>query len=325
MAGKPLVVYTYGAGRLGNQVLRFLHWVAWARANEGAVEVLNLAFWDSARYFSVWRERPGCLFPLRRTRADRFARMLDMLPDRARKWSEDRWWLQRMAQSVAGRWPQSQAIKVNDRGGERIDLQDPRFLEQVRNYRMSAFSGWCIAGWQHVAEQQQTLRTWFQPAPQWRKRGEDFMAGLRSKHDLVVGLLIRQTDYRIWNAGRFFFSTARYARWIRQLLDLHPGRNLVVVLASEAWQDPKDLQGLPCVFAPGAKNLAGHWFDSFVALSLCDFVITPPSTFSAAAAFIGDIPVLPVTRADQDLSTADMLHNALIEAAAHPEFSIAVK
>lgn len=151
------------------------------------------------------------------------------------------------------------------------------------------------------------------------------MGALRAQHDVVVGLLVRQTDYRIWNNGRFFFSTAQYARWIRQLLDLRLGKNVTVVLASEAWQDPNELRGLPYAFAPGAKNLAGHWFDSFTALSLCDFVITPPSTFSAAAAFIGRIPVLPVTRGDQDLSPADMLQNALTDAARHPEFSIAVK
>lgn len=322
---KPLVVYTYGAGRLGNQVLRFLHWLAWARANEDAVEVLDLAFWHWAKYFSVWREHPGCLFPLRRTRMDRLARMLDLLPDRARKLTEDRWWLQRMTQSIARRWPRCQALTINDRSGERINLEDPQFLQVVREYRVSTCAGWCIAGWNYVEEQQHALRAWFQPAHEWRQRAEDFMGALRAKHDIVVGLLARQTDYRIWNGGRFFFSTAQYARWIRQALNLHLGRNVIVILASEAWQDPRELAGLPYVFAPGAKNLAGHWFDSFVALSLCDLVISPPSTFSAAAAFIGRIPLLPVTRADQDLNTADILQNSLIDAARHPEFSIAVK
>ncbi|MBW4052015.1 MAG: hypothetical protein HIU85_11225 [Proteobacteria bacterium] len=306
-------------------MLRFLHWLAWARANDGAVEVLNLAFWDWAKYFSIWRERPGCLFPARQTRADQYARMLNMLPERVRKLSEDRWWLQRMMQSAAGKWPRWHAIKINDRAGERIDLQDPQFLEEVRHYRLSACAGWCIAGWQYVEEQQHTLRSWFQPAAEWQTRAEDYIGSLRAKHDVVVGLLARQTDYRIWNDGRFYFSTAQYARWIRQLVDLRVGRNIVVVLASEAWQDPKELCGLPYAFAPGAKNLKGHWFDSFAALSLCDFVISPPSTFSATAAFIGHIPVLPLTRGEQDLNAADMLHNALIDAARHPEFSIAVK
>jgi hypothetical protein len=322
---RPLVIYTHGAGRLGNQVLRFLHWIAWVRANQETVQVLNFAFWQSARYFSVWREHPGCVFPVQAGRADSLARLLEKLPQRVVQWCDDRWLLQRRMHGLGELWPHWQALSIDDQAGERIDLETPEFLHSVQSRSLSTCAGWQIAGWKYVAEQQDALREWFRPAEGWRRRSEEFIGELRTRYDLVVGLLIRQSDYRTWNDGRFLFSTVQYARWIEQLLDLHLGRKTVVVIASEAWQDPEVLLGLPYVFAPGAKNLAGHWFDSFVALSLCDFVVSPPSTFSAVAAFVGNIPLLPLTGATQQLSSGDLLPNALVDAASHPIFSIAVK
>ena len=322
---RPLVIYTHGAGRLGNQVLRFLHWIAWVRANQEAVEVLDFAFWQTARYFSVWHEHPGCVFPVRAGRADSLARLLSMLPERAVQWADGRWLLQKWVHKLGRASPRSQALALDDQAGERIDLEAPEFLSSVQSHTLSTCSGWQIACWKYVAEQQDTLREWFRPAADWRRRSEEFIAELRTKHDLVVGLLIRQSDYSTWHDGRFLFSTVQYAQWIRQLLDLNLGRNPVVVVASEAWQDPEVLRGLPCVFAPGARNLAGHWFDSFVTLSLCDFVISPPSTFSAVAAFVGSIPLLPLTSNAQKLSSAELMSNALIDAARHPVFSLSVK
>lgn len=321
----PLVIYTHGAGRLGNQVMRFLHWIAWARANEGAVEVLNLAFWQTARHFSAWSEHPGCVFPLQGGSADRLARLLALTPRRIQRFCDNRWLIQRSVHRLGQSWPGGQAIVLNDAAGEQVDLEGPDFLRRVQGHRVTTCAGWRYGCWNYVAGQYDELRAWFEPALPWRKRCEEFVRDLRMRYDLVVGVQIRQTDYRIWHDGRFFFSTSQYARWIRQLLDLHPGKRIVAVITSEAWQDPGELQGLPYVFAPGAKNEEGDAFDSFVTLSLCDLIVCPPSTFSATAAFVGGVPLLPVIRPDQDLDLRDRLPKALIDGARHPVFSLAVR
>src|ERR1019366_8455995 len=114
-----------------------------------------------------------------------------------------------------------------------------------------------------------------------------------------VGVHIRQSDYRQWDNGRFYFSTAQYAGWIRQLVDLHPGRRIAVVVASDEWQDPAQFAGLPIYPATGNPNAGGHWFENWIELSLCDIVVCPPSTFSATAAFLGEVPLWPVMAEDQ--------------------------
>jgi hypothetical protein len=322
---QPLVIYTHGAGRLGNQVMRFLHWIAWVRANDGAAEVLNLAFWQTARFFSVWNEHRGCVFPVQGGRADRLARLLSLAPEPVLRFCDNRWLIQRRVHRLGYSRPGAQAIQLDDAAGEQVDLEGPGFFERVRAHPLTTCAGWRYSCWDYVAQQQDELRALFGPAMPWRKRCAEFIANLRTRYDLVVGVQIRQSDYSIWHDGRFLFSTAQYARWIRQLLDLYPGRNIVAVIASEVWQDPRELEGLPCVFAPGARNVDGHPFDSYVTLSLCDLIVCPPSTFSATAAFIGAIPLLPVVRADQDLNLQDLLPNALIDGSRHPVFSLAVR
>jgi len=45
------------------------------------------------------------------------------------------------------------------------------------------------------------------------KIATEFIAGLRTWHDLVIGVQIRQSDYRTWHQGRYYFPTDRYVAW----------------------------------------------------------------------------------------------------------------
>jgi hypothetical protein len=319
------VIYTHGGGRLGNQVIRFAHWMAWAREHEGKVEVLNLAFWTFADYFDVWREHPGCVFPVRAGWADRLARQRAALPRWLREASEKRTRLPRVVQA-AGSWsPGWQAIALNIVQQESLDLDDPAFFERVTRRSVTMCSGWKIASWRLLSEQQEELRQFFRPAPEFAQRPAEFIATLRQQHDVVIGVLIRQSDYREWGDGRFYFSTAQYTAWIRQLLDLHGGRRVAVVVASEDWQDPALFAGLPVHMATGNPRAGGHWFENWVELSLCDFVVSVPSTFSATAAFLGAVPLWPILDKEQSLSFDQIIADALPGAAAHPVFGLSVK
>jgi hypothetical protein len=319
------LIYTHGGGRLGNQVIRFAHWIAWARANEGEVEVVNLAFWPFARYFEVWRDHPGCLFPLRPCGADWLARRRARLPDSLRSLLEERSRLPRIVQA-AGRWlPGWQAIALDIPAGEALELDDPAVLARIARSPVTTCSGWKIATWNQVARQEAELRTWLRPAPEFLRLAGDFLGEIRRQHDVVIGVFVRQSDYREWHEGRFHFPSECYAGWMRQLRDLHPGRRVAFVIASEESQDPAAFAGLPCHFATGTANAGGHWFESWVELARCDCIVSPPSTFSATAAFLGRIPLWPVLARDQVMAFDQVLADGLVGAARHPVFSLAVK
>jgi hypothetical protein len=318
------VIYTHGGGRLGNQILRFAHWMAWTRAHP-EVEVVNLAFWPYAEYFAVWREHPGCVFPVRPGREDSLARSRAFLPPFLKGWSERRDRLPRAVHALGRWWPGRQAIRLNVAGEESLELDGVDFFQRVTETRVTTCSGWKIASWRLLAEQQADLREFFRPEPRHARCSTEFIARLRESHDVVAGLLIRQSDYRMWNDGRFFFSTEQYVMWVRQLLDLCGGRRVAVVIASEVRQNSALFAGLPCHFATGNVEAGGHWFENWVELSLCDFVLSPPSTFSATAAFLGNVPLWPLVLAEQNLGFDQIIQDGMVGAARHPEFSCAVK
>ncbi len=319
------IVYTGGGGRLGNQLIRFAHWIAWIRAQQtGTMEIINLAFWPFARYFATWSENPTCIFPPRRfDAADLVAKASNRMPSWLRIRTEWRW------QSVvlkAGTWlPNWQSIALDDEAGEAIDLDSPAFAERIHRSRITTCRGWKIASWRLVAEQQKELSRLFVPTTPHLKQATDFLAPIRERHDIVAGLLIRQSDYRHWYDGAFYFSQSDYQWWIRQLLEIYADRRVAVIIASDERQDASVFAQPPCYFATGSVNKGGHWFESFVQLSMCDFILSPPSTFSAVAAFTGNIPLWPLMQRGQMLDPNQLVMEGLAGAAKHPVFAKSVK
>lgn len=318
------VIYTHGGGRLGNQVMRFVHWMAWANSHYDDVEVLNFAFWPFAQYFTLWRDHPGCIYPVRQGMADNLARRGMAIP-RVRSAIQAQNRLPRMLHA-AGRWlPGWQSIKLDISGGENLNLEDSQFLDCVAGCHVTIFSGWKVACWQKVAKQQEQLRGFFRPCAEFERPAENFISDLRRRHDFLIGVLIRQSDYTEWENGRFYFTTQRYAAWIRQVLELYPAKRAAVIIAAEVRQDISLFSGLPCVQATGNPGEGGHWFEKWVELSMCDLIVTPPSTFSATAAFRGNVPLLPIVSLDQEIRGDQRIDDGMVGAARHPEFSRSVK
>lgn len=319
------VIYTHGGGRLGNQVIRAAHWIAWVRSQAASVEVVNLAFWPFAPLFEVWGEHPGCAFPLRTGGADRWARRRAALPAGLQRVLENRRRWPRAVQASGRLLPGWQAIDLDIARDQALDLDDPAFLGRVTRRRVTTLAGWRVATWRQVAAQEAELRAYFRPAEPFRRVAETFISGLRGRYDRLIGVFIRQTDYREWHEGRFRFETGRYAGWMRELLALHPGQRVGFVVASECAQDAVEFTGLPVHFATGLPGQGGHWFESWIELSRCDVVVSPPSTFSATAAFLGARPLWPVLASDQTLAFDQVIADGMIGAARHPVFSLAVK
>ena len=311
----------WAADRLARQLPRSR--CNWARAHHGQVEIINLGFWPYAPLFEACRGNGGCAYPSRSTCANSaaFASKALFLFSRPRV---DRW-LRQLVHTTGVRGFHAQSIALNDTAGEEIDLDNPDFIARITAHRITMCSGWKIAGWRLFSEQQLDLRRLFAPERRFAISAEEFMAEIRSRYDLVVGVFVRQTDYRHWFDGRFFFSAREYAARLRQVLDLYSTKNVGFVIASDEKQDPRAFQGLSVHFSTGSINIGGHWFSSFVELSLCDVLLSPPSTFAATAAFVGGRPIWPLTRASQSLAENQLLHSPLLDAMKHPEFSACVQ
>ncbi len=314
----PTIVYTHGGGRLGNQVLRFAHWMAWALEHAGEVEVRNLAFWPYAEYFSTWRAHPGCVFPVRPDRWDEMARCRRLLPG----WVQHRldWRMQLLVHALGRRRSSWRTVSLNDAAGEEFDLGGTDLVKKMPGGTTITCAGWRFASWKLLARHQVAVRGFLQPARDVGVKIEGFIGALRKRHGFIIGMHMRQGDYREWHDGRFRFPTEQYLRWIRQALELHAGQNPAVVLVSDARVEHVFASDLPIYRLPDP-----HLMNDWTALSLCDVIICPPSTFPATAAFVGGRPLWPVTTRGQVLDWTQVIADGLFGAARHPEFSLAVK
>ncbi len=322
MKDRHWLVYTHGGGRLGNQVLRWAHWLAWAMDHRDSAGVVNMAFWPYAGCFRGTAGNPGCVFPCNNQLADLLVHGREGLPEWLLKRLE--WRAQRLTHGL-GILPGAQRIEPGRNNQKDIDLDGTDFFEKVASRRVTMCSGWRISGWGRVRARQQELRAYFQPVNKQQQRAGRFIAEQRARFGRLVGVLIRQGDYMTWRGGCFGYSTKDYVTWMKQLVELEGGKGIGFVIASDTWQDATLFSGLPHVFSTGSVNAGGPAIASFAELAGCDVILAPPSTFAAMAAFSGECELWPLYERGQILSREQILHDALLDAAFHPIYSLAVQ
>lgn len=104
-----------------------------------------------------------------------------------------------------------------------------------------------------------------------------------------IGVHIRRGDYVRWQGGKYYFSDEEYSFVISSFLKNSGFRDAEVWIVSndkslrqEVYQKNLDAD----VFF-----LSGSAAEDLYTLSICDYLIGPPSTFSLMASFYQDIPL----------------------------------
>lgn len=107
-----------------------------------------------------------------------------------------------------------------------------------------------------------------------------------SIYDVIVGLHIRRADYRQWMNGKFYYTDDEYLECCRRIIKLFPEKKVVFFIASTERIQETSFSEIDFFQIPEATGP----IDLF-ALSKCDYIFGPPSTFSNWAAFYGNRPI----------------------------------
>lgn len=286
------LVYTHGAGRLGNQLIRFAHWLAWAEEHSTSVRVINLSFWPYARLFPEWAASRSCAYPdpllLTRVSANTLARIPRALASKMVGRAS------RTLHSVARYIPGVQAICAGDSNVGDIDLDGNGFLSHIQRSRLTLCAGWRIYGWELLDKHQKRVHYLLRPSPSLLEDASRDLSDFKTSGDYIVGVHIRHGDYRIWDAGRYFHATQRYAEWMRERVRLEPHRRISFLVTSDEVQPLEAFRGLRVRFSAGSANAGGSPEQGLFGLSACDEIMAPPSTFAAWAACFGRKPWRPL-------------------------------
>jgi len=324
-------VYTRGGGRLGNQLLNYVNLLAFQREHP-EFNVLNLAF---SRYEEMYTKRH---LPL--------SNIADLVPDGLIGWLIRAFWGDNPLGSVAHYDPldriRHQVLHFTaDQGrhsrsliggnthatyrlpGEHVtavNLSTAETVGQLQSVRTTLLAGWSVRAWSLIERHQAAIRDALQPDEQYISAAKSFIADIRSEYDTLVGVLIRQGDYRSFRNGEFFFESARY----RELMDQYARESfsgkVAFVIASPESQPTEVFAEDRFRFCSGDPFGPNHFLENFAELSLCDVILTPPSTFSMISAFLGDIPIVPL---HQNIHTSGWvtLDRPLLDSLSHPEMA----
>lgn len=322
---KPLIIYTHGSGRLGNQLFSYAHFIAFLNENPEKYNFINFGFIPYSRLLKNTSENLCCTYP---TEHNSFLPLKYLAPILEAKSSSKLVSnskeklivnITRLIHGYGSISPQCQSLIVNDIynwsfiAGNRIqylDLALPETVDYFSNKMFTALAGWSIRSWSLLEKHKHFVQEALAFHPRYIDIAQPFVDNLRQKYDFLIGVAIRQGDYR--SSGevykRFLFEVDQYVDWIQQAKDVfaHKGRIGFVLTADEP-QDPEKFTGTSVHFSTGIAGGKGHFVESLIELSLCDMVMASGTTFAAWSAFAGNIPFLPLYKLNQKILEEDAL------------------
>jgi hypothetical protein len=284
MPNQKLFVISRRCGRLANRLVLFANFIA--LAEEHGWQVSNVTFHSYAAFFKTTRGDIYCRYPSAKRQS-----WLDLIPGVAALIRKTRIFNSAIGLACRGYehlplFGKSIVTLMEPPGYEVIFLEDERVQNRIRDARIVFIYGWRFRAPNLVRRHAQKIRDYFEPVEKYEALSSELIGRLRRDSDIVIGVHIRQGDYRHWLGGRYFFPASQYAAWMHQLAAQFPGRRASFFICSNEPRHEREFPSLRVGFG-GSSPLA-----DLCALSKCDYIVGPVSTFSQWASFYGQKPLL---------------------------------
>lgn len=264
-----------GAGRLGNNILLAADLSALALEHDLELEILGLR--DMVRHLGG-----PCVARIRlRGNSDTQPTTIRLLRN-PRVASALRW-----ATATRDR-PLPLVSVVNDR---EHGCPAAGYLAQLARRTRVLYVGWNFRAQDLLVRHQVAVRALLGLRPSLTSGVSARMRQLREGHGTILGIHVRRGDYRVWCNGRFYFDDQTYQQLAIQTLQslgTEFTNPRVMVVSDEPTVWPSELNGVPVM------RFEGGVIEDLAALSLCDRILGPPSTFAMSASLIGQVPFLQI-------------------------------
>jgi hypothetical protein len=281
-----LFVISGRCGRMGNRLILFANFIA--LAEEQGHRVINPTFHSYARFFEAMRRDIYCQYPPATRRS-----WLDIVPGMGGAIRGTRIFFHaaRAAGLLNERHPifGKRIFTLRQSPTEKITALDgPEVQAKIRDAGIVFVNGWTFRAPGLVKRHAEKIKSYFRPAAGIEQASRQAVDCLRQHADIVVGVHIRQGDYRTFREGTYFFAVAQYAAWMRELAGQFPTSNVAFFVCSDEPRHEQEFPGL-CV-GVGAGSETGD----LCALARCDYILGPVSSFSMWASFYGNKPLLVI-------------------------------
>jgi hypothetical protein len=183
---------------------------------------------------------------------------------------------------------------------------DPSSLLKAKNpaakHQNTYVEGWGFRVHDLTRKYHETFRSkyalkpeFYQDNPLWQT-----LTAIPRQTTAVVGVHIRRGDYQTWQGGKYCFSDQVYRRVIQTLTQQIQAREQKACRFLICSNDQTSFQNDDQTLISHQPWYLDHWL-----MSHCDWLVGPPSTFTAWASYGGNVPVFHLQNASGEIDLAD--------------------
>lgn len=283
-----MLVISDKSGQLGNRLLQFANFIAFAIENR--LTVLNPAFDDYGEFFESTAKDFLCRYPTL------------PLAIRGNKWLRRKYYDYNRYLVETGRFN-----TINIKRDQPFNFTKSNVSEQLKP-GINFFQGWLYCdGWfvsetGNLHKHSAAIRTYFKPLKIHQTNVSKLISSIRSQTDILVGIHIRQGDYQRHRGGRYFYQLEQYIKVMESARSLFPNKKVTFLICSNAKQEEQQLENFSYVFGNN------HIIEDMYSLAECDYIIGPPSSYSMWASFYGERPLYMIRDVNKALEIKDFIH-----------------
>lgn len=127
------------------------------------------------------------------------------------------------------------------------------------------------------------LKVLFSPCKTITSEIDKLFEPIVKSSDIICGIHIRRGDYKKWNDGKYYYSDIQFLDIMKKFRELFKDKSVAFFIASNDNVDFSVFNSCNYFTIKQSNSVKDLY-----ALSKCDYLIGPPSTFSGWASYYGD-------------------------------------
>jgi hypothetical protein len=275
-------------GRLGNRLHTFSRVISCALENN--YTVMNPGFFRYADLFQTTSEDIFCRYPPKKSffgGSKILRKFLYILVE---------WLIPRIGTVFKNKYLASIVLIPHTK---ELLLDSPDFFRSIKNKKIVFLWGFAFRNkvWQEKYADE--VRSYFRPVDKYKENIIAPINYLRKSSVIIIGVSIRHGDYRTYEGGRYFYTTDTYVGIMAKIENLFPATKIGFLICSDEQKDVSKFSQFNYIFRVGEP------IENLYSLAQCDYIISPPSSFSQWASFYGKVPFYVIKDPTADISLSD--------------------
>jgi len=282
-----MVIIHYRAGQLANRLFHFSHFIG--NSIEYNYKLIYPYFDDYKEFFDSTENNtfPTKNISIQFTKIALFNTIIRKVIIRAQ---------QKYTKSPFLNKVHFHSIKEYDTTETNFELGSNDFIKSAKSTILFV-EGWLYRDKENLLKHRDTIKKIFTPKAPYLLEIETTLKRCSEKGDCIIGVHIRRGDYQTFNNGLWYYSDQVYTEKMKdleiQLAKKH--KRCVFYICSNEEIDKSHFQDFNVVIE------SNHFIVDLYMLAHCNYIIGPPSTYSAWASFYGNVPLLHIMTPESEI------------------------